>query len=45
VEHVAFHELVARVEQDLLARECRLERREREGVLELVAEAERAARL
>jgi hypothetical protein len=45
VEHVPLHELVARMEQDLLARNGRRECQERERVLELVAESERAARL
>jgi hypothetical protein len=45
VQHVALHELVGRVQQDLPARERGIEVEKRRRVLQLVTEAERAARL
>ena len=45
LEHVAFAELLARVQHDLRSGQPRLEKRERQHVLQLVAIAGRAAKL
>ena len=44
-QHVAFEELLAGMQQDLRAREPRLDEDQRQHVLQLIAEAERAAAL
>ena len=44
-QHIAFKELLASVQQDLFARESRLEEDQRQNVLQLIAITERAASL